>query len=288
MCVGTDAAGLADDGLALDVGEGLDDRVLTDADGAVDEGARRVRDGDAGRHVAVEDPLSHRRDGTRQRGSVVDAHRLVAVLDADDVHRPHVLQHVGQVELARLVVLGDLGQRLDERPALEAVQADVDLRAGAVAGGRVLPLHDAFESAIGAAHDAAVVPARILDRGDGRLGARAAVSVDYLAHGFGGEQWRVGVHDEHVAARQDLGGHLLHGMPRALRLALVDDLSPAVQMRGHLGVMRADDGLYVGRAGAFDRVHHPVDHGPSADGMKHLRGARPHPSAVPGGEDDSR
>jgi len=44
-------------------------------------------DGDAGRHVAAEDPISHRRDRPREPGPVVDTHRLVAVVDADDVHR---------------------------------------------------------------------------------------------------------------------------------------------------------------------------------------------------------
>src|SRR5712692_2366259 len=288
MYVRSNAAGLADHRVALDMGEGLDDGVLADADGAVDEGAGGVGDRDAGRHVAAEYPLSHRRDRPREGGPVVDAHRFVGVIDADDVHRPQVLQHVRQVELARLVVLRDLAQRLDERLPLEAVKADIDLRPGAVARARVLLLHDALESAICAAQDAAVISSRIVDGRDGRLRARAAMRVDHLANGFGGEQRGVGVHDENVAARQNLGGHLHHGVPRAFGLALVDDLSPAVQVGRHLGVMRADDRLDVGRAGVLDRVHHPVDHGATTDWMKHLRSARPHPSAVPGSEDDSR
>ena len=154
--------------------------------------------------------------------------------------------------------------------------------------GHVIPLHDLPEGAVGIADDPAVIPAGVVDCGDGGLGAGPAMLLDHCPNAVRGQQRRVAVDHQHVPLLELLGGDLLDGVPAAQRLALVDDLSSAVEVSGHLGVVGADDGLDVGGAGPGHGVDHPVDHGPAADRMEHLRGARPHPGAVTGGEDDSR
>src|SRR3979411_562926 len=80
MHVRTDAAFLADHGLAFDHREGLDDCVLADADVRFDEGGGRIDDGHAAEHQPVEDALPHHCRCGGETDAVFDAHRLVGVV----------------------------------------------------------------------------------------------------------------------------------------------------------------------------------------------------------------
>ena len=238
--------------------------------------------------MPAQDAQAQRRRSRRERHAVVDAERLIGVVELDDSDRLQVGQHVGQIELAGAVLVGDLGQRLDERLTLEAVQADVELLHGQLVRSGVLALDDLLERPVPIADHTPVVATRVVDRGDGRLSAGPAMRLDHPADGLGGQERRIPVDHEHIALLELLGGHLLDRVARPVRLALVDDLDLRIQMRRHLGVVGADDRFDLGRPGPGHGVDHPIDHRPSADRVEHLRSARPHPGAKAGGKDDSR
>src|SRR5216683_6649147 len=125
--VRADVALGADVGLALEHGERFDDRVLADRHVRVDERGLWVDDRDAAEHALLEQPAAQ--DGARLRepDAVLDPHRLLGIVQLHYVDRLQVQEDVGQVKLARLVVVGDLFQRLGQAAAVEAVQAHVEL-----------------------------------------------------------------------------------------------------------------------------------------------------------------
>jgi hypothetical protein len=215
----------------------------------------------------------HGPGGDREGRAVVDADRLIGIAQLHDRHGAQGLEHVRQVVLTGLVLVRQPGQRIEQGPALEAVDADVELDRPALLVGGILALDDLLKAAGTVADDAAVVAPGVFDRGDGGLSAGPAVLVDHRPDGIRREQRGIAVDHEHVGVLQVLSRHLLDGITGAERLALVDHLGPLVEVGRHLGMVRAHDGLDVADAGSRDRVHDPVDHGPATDRMEHLRGA---------------
>src|SRR5438552_1015372 len=238
----SDAALGANLRFAFEDRERLDHGVLTDGDGGVDERAVGVDDGDAAQHQALEQPAA--RDVCRpgEPDAVLDPHRLARVVELDDRHRLQVQEDVGQVELARIVVVLDLVELLDEPAAVEAVDADVELvHALPLFRGSVLALDDALEPAVAVSDHAAVVARRILDAGDGRGRARLLVGVDDLEDARCGQKRGVSVDHQHLAAAQLAGRNLLQRVRRTPRVALVDQTGTPMEACRHVGVVGVRD-----------------------------------------------
>src|SRR5205807_9168564 len=113
--------------------------------------------------------------------TVLDAHRLVWVVELDDGRRLEEPEDVGQVEVARLVVVLYLAELFDQAAAVEAVDADVDLvDLLALLLRRVLTLDDPVQRSVWLADDPTVVACRVFDAGEGRIGSGRLVRVDDL------------------------------------------------------------------------------------------------------------
>src|SRR5690242_18165449 len=275
--VRADVALGADVGVALEHGERFDDRVFADHHVRVDERGRGVDDGDAAEHALLEKAAAQDVARLRQADAVLHPHRLLRVVELDHVDRLQVQEDVGQVELARLVVVGDLLELLHQAAAVEAVEADVELvHAGAQLGRGVLALDDLLQRAVGAADDAAVVATWVFDARYGRRRARLHVRVVDLEDAGGGEQGRVTVDHDHVAAAELARRDLPQGVGGAFRVALINDLGPAFEVRGDVRVVGVGDDRNVLGARLVHRREDPVDHGPPADWMEDFGNPRPH------------
>src|SRR6266567_333246 len=285
--VWSDAAVAADFRVALDDRERLDGRVLSDGHVGVDEGRIRIDDGDALRHMAVEDAPAHdpRRGG--ETHAVLDANRLSRVLEPHDIDRRQVKEDIGEVILGGFVVVRDGREGFLKTAAVEAVNTDVELvDAFAQLFAGVLSFDDLLELSVLAAHDAPVVAIRVFDAGERGRPTGLPMGVNDAAHGARGQERRVAVDHEDVSAE---ALDLLQGVRRASRLSLVDDLDPLIplgQVRGDLGVVRVGDDLDRISARFSHRVEDPIDHGAAAEDMQHLGSPRPHAGAVAGGQDD--
>ena len=129
--VGADDGVLLDDRRAEQLDAGQQRHVRVEHHVGVDPGRRRVHDADPGLHPAGHDPLVHHPAGPRQLHPVVDALGLhdVGDLVGADVQPglARELDGVGEVVLALGVVVGQLGQRLDEERRVEGEDPGVDL-----------------------------------------------------------------------------------------------------------------------------------------------------------------
>src|SRR5207248_8826576 len=258
--VRSDAALGADLRFALDHAEGLDHGVGADGHAGVDEGRVRVDDGDPAEHQSLQEPAPQHVGGPGEPDAVLHAHGLIGVVEPDHVHRLEVQEDVGQVELARLVVVGDLVQLPGKPAAVEQVEADVELvHHGTQLRRRVFALDDLLQRAVAATHDPAVVARPVFHARDGRRRLVLLVLVDDLEHARGCEQGRVAVDDQDLAAAQLAGRDLPQRVGGALRVALIDDLRAAVEMSGDVGVVRVGDHRNLLRAGLVDSLKHPVD-----------------------------
>ena len=118
-------------GRATKAGAGLEPHVGGDLDLGVDPGRAGVDDGDAGKHVSLEDAAARLGLDRGEVGAVVDPHRhreVVGEVGADRVAGlAQRRQDIGQVVLALGVVVGEAGERLGERAGLEDVGAGIDL-----------------------------------------------------------------------------------------------------------------------------------------------------------------
>ena len=222
--------------------------------------------------MPAQDAHAQRGSSSRERRAVVDAESLVGIVELDDRHRLEVGQHVGQVELAGAVVVLDLGQRLDERLALEAVQPDVELLQSQLLCGRVLALDDLLEQTVLIADHSPIIPTLVVDHGDNRLRTRPTVLIDHPADRLRGQQRRIAVDDEHLAATKLALRDLTQCVGGTLRLALIDELDTCVQMRGYVRMVRVRDHLHVLDACFLDRLEDPVDHRAAAEGMEDFGG----------------
>ena len=207
----TDDAILADHAGPGNRREGVDHRVLADRDVGIDKGCRGVCDGDAADHQGIEDPLTHHVLGLGELPPVVDAEDLVAILHRHRRDLPlDQPDDVGQVVLARPVLVFELQQGRPELAATEDIDAGVDLRDRPLFIGGVFFLDDVPEHAIAPTDDTAVA-VRIFKRRrqqrDGR--ARLAVPGEDCLERLASKQRRVGVEDDHrprrPVCRRDLG-----------------------------------------------------------------------------------
>ena len=197
-------------------------------------------------------------------------------------------QRVGEVVLALGVVGRDLLKRVEQRAAVEGVDARVDLADGQLRFGRVaggLGLHDPRDAAVGVA-DHAAVAGRVLERHRGHRGRGRAtrVGVGELADCGGRDKGDVAGEDDHGAIAVDVlrGGQ--HRVTGAARLGLHGELDAVGQPALERPVGTADDDDLVGvrPAGGGDR---PRDHRTAAEVVQHLGRSRAHPGPLSGGED---
>ncbi len=189
---------------------GLQGGVLADLDGDVHPGRGRIDDGDAREHPALHHAPVELAAHRGQLHAVVDPLGLPHVV-GDQRRDPAAggagqRQHVGQVQLALVVVRAQLGQGVDEHLAVEGVDAGVDLVDRQLVGGGVAVLDDAGHRAVRGAHDAPV-PGRVGDPGgqDGRGVAVTLVLGHQLGQGRAREQRDVAVGD-HDGAAGDVAG----------------------------------------------------------------------------------
>ena len=166
----------------------MDYRVLADRDVGINEGCRWVRDRDPAHHQRIEDPLTHDPLGLGELPAVVDAEDLVAIRYRDgrdlSLDQP---DHVGQVVLARPVLVLELEQRRPELASAEDIDAGVDLRDRALLIGRVFFLDDVAEHAVASPHNAAVavrvIQIRVTAAPDLRCAASSAFRVSPRSSG---------------------------------------------------------------------------------------------------------
>src|SRR5947209_5551530 len=158
-----DAAQLARARRAAQEAGGLDDRVAPQLDVDLDHRAPGVDDGHPGGHVALVDAALGELADLGQRDAVVDAEgerRVVDLVRGGGLAvAAHDDQGVGEVVLALDVVGAHLGQSVEHGPALEGVDAGVDLFYGELplAGiPRRLGLHHPLDRSVGGAHHASV------------------------------------------------------------------------------------------------------------------------------------
>ena len=150
----------------------------------------------------------------------------------------------------------------------------------------VLALDDLVELSILAAHDAAVVAARVLDAGEGGRALAAAVSVDDLAHGFARQEGGIAVDHKDVALEPV---DLLQRVRGAAWVALVGRLELLLgEVRRDFGMVRIDDDFDLAGAGIAHGIDDPIEHGAAAYRMQNLRCPRPHAGPMTGGQDDGR
>src|SRR5438445_12555071 len=254
MDVWADVALGSDLRAALEDGEPLDHRVLADDDAGVDERAVRVDDGDAAQHQVVEQPPAQDFGRRREPDPVFDAHRLARIVQRHHGDRLEVQEDVGEVLLARIVVVTRRAGLFDQLAAVEAVTSDVELMyTDAHLRRGVLALDDALQGAISGAYDAAVVTRRIDDAGDGRRRLLLNVRVDDPPDAGCCQQRRVAVDDKDLASPQLAGGDLPKRVSGSLRIAIVNNFYPTVDMGGDVGVMRIGDHIDVFRSAHLHR-----------------------------------
>ena len=193
LAVGADHPGAGADLAVLERRVGPDHRVLGHHRGAEQLGAGEQRHVVGEHHVGVDprgggvhhrhavahpaghDAPVHLTAQLGQLGPVVDALGLHDVVDGEGADTQAVLagdpDHVGQVELALGVVVGQPRQRADEELGVEGEDPGVDLGDLALVGRGVLLLHDRLDVALAVAHHAAVAE---------RVGHQATEDADRL------------------------------------------------------------------------------------------------------------
>ena len=175
--------------------------------------------------------LGHRRD-LRELDTVVDLQQLSGVGELVGLDRPLVAtqdrQHVGEVELALGVVGADVGQRLQQRLAVEGEHAgahlpDVELELGRIA--RCLRLDDALDGPVGSAHDPSVATGIVEGDGHERGGGPGALmGLRERPQRRGGDERRVAVDHDHRVGTAEVGNRGAHGARGSVVLRLHGDL----------------------------------------------------------------
>ncbi len=293
MVSGPICRALADRGGAAEERRGLDDRVVADRHVDVDRRGGRVDDRHAVVLVGAVDALLGEVGDGGEVDAVVDAEREVRVGERVRLDGEVLLEHpghdVGEVELALGVVGAEGVERVEQRAAVEAVQAGVDLADGQLGLRRVagrLRLHHALHPALRVAHDAAVAR-RVLElhRGERGGGLRGRVRLDEARDRLGGDQRHVAVDDHDGRAAVDVARRGGDGVPRAARLLLDGDLDAVGEVAVEAALRVVDDHDAVG-AGGLRREQGPEDHRAPADRVEDLgeRGAHARPLAR--GEED--
>ncbi len=274
-------------------GPRLDARVLADLDPRVDEGARRIDDGDPGAHVPLRDLDAGQPLGLRQPDPVVDSHRQLGSRRRNDGHAPPVghrhRDQVGEVVLPRR--RGGHGRDVGAQPAgVEAVGPRVHFVDGA--GGRIgrRLLHDRPDRAVGAPHHAAVA-GRVGDpRGEERdAGTSVGLRPLQRDEELGGHERRVAHRHHHLP---DLAGELRQPRPHGVGGAQLRLLSHApctiAEMRLDLVRVVTGDHHLLLDAGRGQRGQDVVEHRAARHRVQHLWQAGSHASSLAGGQHDRR
>ena len=297
--VGADDGVLLDDRRAEQLYAGQQRHVRVEHHVGVDPGRRRVHDADPGLHPAGHDPLVHHPAGPRQLHPVVDALGLQDVGDlvGADVQPglARELDGVGEVVLALGVVVGQLGQRLDQERRVEGEDPGVDLPHRPLLVGRVLLLDDPLDLAVVVADHPAVAVG--VGHHAGQDAHRPLGGLVLLGEGpqrRGLEQRGVGVRHQHRALG-DLprSGHGLHRdpdrVPGAVLLLLGREQRvrhQGLDVRADLVALVADDRDDPPRLDLLDGRQHVPDHAPPRHRVQDLHGLGLHPGAAAGSQDD--
>jgi hypothetical protein len=228
---------------------------------------------------------------SRELAAVVHAETLGGVADLQRLDAPafahRALDDVGQVELALLVAVVELAERLPEQLGVEEVHARVAFLDAELLLRRVGLLDDAPHAAVRPAHDEAGQRRRRSQHGEVR--ARLRLVLCQRAQRLLAQQRHVAVEDEHVAgeaAQRGLG--LLHGVAGAVLLRLHDEPRAARELLLHLLPVAADDHHQVLGLQGLGRADRPAEQRPAAELVEDLRATGVHPRALPGRQDDHR
>src|SRR5918992_1469867 len=242
--------------------------------------------------MVVEDAPLGQLLGRHEAGSVVDPERDGRVWRqlGHDPAAAFADQREGPREVALAVLELDVVEGRKQRARLEDIGAEVHLADGEL-GRRdalgVLGLDDALDGAV-LAPDDPPVPGRVELIGCEDRRGRSLRLV------FGEQLGDVRRRDERMVPGEDHHRPVDDGRPRGehgragpLALVLLGNLDPLRESLRH-PVARPDNAHDPGRARPARGIDHPLDHGLTADGMKHLRSARPHPRPLAGGHDEGR
>ena len=218
--VGPQTALAANGCRALEVGAGIDDRVLTDLDGSIYENQGRGKQSHSFQHPLLVYALAHGCLSLGQMRTIVDSQYFGDIADLQRFHHLS-LSHghgyqIGQVILA-LGAEGQLGQVGPEPMAVEAIDTAVELADRLLLLGGYRLLHDADYLAGFVAQDAPK-PHRVvgLDSEHGDRDSSVPMKFQQSPQGVSRQEGHVGVPDRNrltLAFQQRLG--LEEGMPRA-------------------------------------------------------------------------
>ena len=267
----------------------IDPRVAADLHVGVDVGGVGIHDGDALGHQSLGGAPAHDRGGPGQLGPAVHPECLFGVVQEQRLHG-HALadrqrDDVGQVELALLVAVVELGQVLREQLRVEQIDSRVALLDGQLFRARVGHLDDPRHPPRGVADQAA-------GKGEARrqqhqIRPPLGLERPHPPYRLGAQQRGVSVQDQHLAGEPGEGGQgLLRGVARPATLALYDEVSaPAEALLDLLGVAPDHDHqvLRIQRLGDGERV---AQHGTATDLVKDLVEVGAHPGALACGQDD--
>ena len=227
LTAGADDRIAADRGGALDEDVGIEHGVRADRDRVVHVGRGRIEDGDALGHQPVQRQPALDGGDLRELLAVVHAQRLGGITDRhalDPATRARQqLDHVGEVQLALVVVRAELAERGPQALRVEAVDAGVDLVDLLLVVGGVAILDDALDAPALPEH--AAVALRSLDHRGQHGGHRTGrtMMLHEALEGLEREQRHVaGQHEDHaLGGTRGLG--LQDGVAGAEPLLLLDD-----------------------------------------------------------------
>ena len=224
-------------------------------------------------------------DPQHQRGVVDDVRGDLRAVGAKQVER------LRQVVLALRVVGAQSPQHVEQRGAVEDIDAGVDLADLELCGTRVarcLGLHDLRDGALRVTHHAPVA-ARIREhrRGHRRRRPAGLVRRDQLGDRLGADQRYVAAQYHDGRACVDRLGRGDHRAAGAVGLWLHDQLDTIRQDRGERPRRRIDD-HDARRARAQSGAHRPQAHRQPAELVQHLRYLRAHPRPLARSEDHDR
>ena len=295
---GAEHASGTDDGRSLEHRARKQRHVGVQLDGTIDIGRRRVDHRDPGPHPRLVDPGPQDRLGAGELHPVVHPPGLCCILhgvDGDGVSGGRQqADHVGEIHLTLGVVGTHLCQRLGEQGASKAVDGRVHLGDGPLLGRGVGIFDDLEHLTVRGADDASVAGGVVQSGGQqGRRRTPTAMGRHQSGERPGPEERCIAGHHDHIAFVARVQGPQTagHGVAGAELLFL--------DREGHgdlVGVLGELAGQPIGmmadhhhdRCGGHldQRVQDIPDHRAATEQMQRLGTGRPHPSALPGREDD--
>ena len=283
-----DAAAVADGGVAPEVALGLHQHIAAEA-GALAEGAAgRIGEAHPLGHPMAPQPLLQHGLALGQLEAVVDAVDLIRVGHFQVHGRAEHRHGVGEVELALVVVGGELGQHRRQLRPVEAVDAGVGEGVAALLHAAVAVLHDAAHQPLLVGEDAAVAGGISQPGGEqGHGGAAAAVLGQQLLQGARKQQGHIAVEHQQLALEAAEGlQQLLHRMAGAVLGLLQHEFQARHVAQGTLhplGLVAHDQQLAL-RGQVAAAGQHPLHQGGAGQGLQHLRQVALHAGALSGGQ----